>query len=128
MNSKNQCKRCGKCCESIDVYKDDIDIICNYIINHRDILKQIQLKNINEEKCIFLIEDNNMSTNCLIYNLGIRPSICDIYGCEGYECSICGKVSQKYTQDAAESILSEKEGMADYNLNNIVAKLITTMR
>ena len=109
MERSKSCKRCGTCCCDFPIFEHEAKKIQQYIENRPDLLKQLY-RGFDVNGCIFLLPGKNGTWNCSIYDSGVRPLVCKVFGTKGLselKCPQNSFVGTKYTRKQAMDLLKK---------------------
>ena len=111
MKQGKECKRCGNCCCNFPIREHEATRIKKYLYTRPDLTKTL-FRPFNHEGCIFLLPAENDTWKCAIYDSGVRPTICKVFGTKGIKKLSCPEnyfVGTKYTRKQAYEMISKDE-------------------
>lgn len=106
---EHSCKRCGDCCCNFPITTQQAEKMKKVLKESPKLAKSL-LRPFNPEGCIFLMHNPDDTWTCAIYDKGVRPLICEVFGTKGFDELSCpkGTYSTKYSAKEAESMLREE--------------------
>ena len=107
MERSKNCKRCGTCCCNFPIFEHEAIKIQNYIVKRPDLLEKLY-RGFDRNGCIFLLPGENDTWNCSIYDSGVRPLVCKVFGTKGLKELSCPEkcfVGTKYSRKQALDLL-----------------------
>lgn len=127
MEHNTRCKRCGNCCCNIPILEHEAKKIKNYLKTRPDLIQKL-FRPFDHDGCIFLLEHDNDTSECAIYNSGVRPTICKVFATKGIKKLRCpnGFVSTKYTRKEALQIIDKNMEKSNFEgtINDIMIPFI----
>ena len=109
MERSKSCKRCGTCCCNFPIFEHEAKKIQDYIKNKPDLLKKL-FRRFDSNGCIFLLFGENGTWNCSIYDSGVRPLVCKVFGTKGLKELSCPQncfVGTKYSRKQALELIDK---------------------
>lgn len=126
MEQSNTCKRCGQCCCNILIYKHEAKQIKEYLSKNPEVMRSL-VRPFNHQGCIFLLDNADGTSRCAIYDSGVRPTVCKVFGTKGlYKLKCPNNCYSKYTLKQANQMVEKanrKSKIAGY-MNEIMLPFI----